>query len=184
MAFHHVAMACGDLEVSHRFYTQAMGFELVHAQAGVTDAPDGTGWAKHLFYDTGEGAFLALWALNDPRISPGDLSLSRGLGLPTWVNHLAFVAPDLVALDSCQERWLETDLDVLRIDHGRTESIYTDDPDGNMIEWCCTKASFDARDASHAATILIDAAPALDPLPTAIEFFLAANHHANTSTRS
>jgi len=110
--------------------------------------------------------------------------LSRGLGLPPWVNHLAFDAPGLLALDTCQERWLEQDLDVLRIDHGRTESIYTDDPDGNMIEWCCTKAPFDAQDAAHAHTILVEAAPPLDPLPAAIELFLAADHHANTSPRS
>ena len=120
--------------------------------------------------------------MNDPRVGPGDLSLSRGLGLPAWVNHLAFAAPDLGALDERQQRWLSEGLDVLRIDHGRTESIYTDDPDGNMIEWCCTKAPFDARDAAHAATVLIDTSPALDPLPTAIEFFLAADHQAEPAT--
>src|SRR2546421_509771 len=31
MAFHHVALATRDLEATHRFYTEAMGFELVKA---------------------------------------------------------------------------------------------------------------------------------------------------------
>ena len=53
MGIHHVALACRDLEATHRFYTEACGFELVKAQVAPTDSPDG--WAKHLFYDTGNG---------------------------------------------------------------------------------------------------------------------------------
>ena len=34
MAFHHVAIATRDLAATHRFYTEAMGFRLVHVEAG------------------------------------------------------------------------------------------------------------------------------------------------------
>ena len=51
MGFHHVAVAARDLAATHRFYTEAMGFELVKMSAVTTDHPDG--WAKHAFYDTG-----------------------------------------------------------------------------------------------------------------------------------
>ena len=34
MAYHHVALATRDLAATHRFYTEAMGFELVKAVVG------------------------------------------------------------------------------------------------------------------------------------------------------
>ena len=47
MGYHHVALATAKLEATHRFYTEAMGFELVKTVVGPT--PEG-GWAKHVFY--------------------------------------------------------------------------------------------------------------------------------------
>jgi catechol 2,3-dioxygenase-like lactoylglutathione lyase family enzyme len=41
MGYHHVALAARDLAATHRFYTEAMGFELVKAVAAPTDAPGG-----------------------------------------------------------------------------------------------------------------------------------------------
>lgn len=172
MAFHHVAIAISDLARSHGFYESAMGFQLVHAQAGVTDAPEPGGWAKHVFYDTGDGSLLALWDLHDPRVNRTDLSLSRGMGLPTWVNHIAFDAGDLESLEQCQARWLAHGHDVLRIDHGPAVSIYTEDPDGNMVEWTAQRRAFD-DDRERALAIVEAASPALDPQPSDIRFFRA-----------
>ena len=176
MSFHHVAIAVRDLAASDCFYRDAMGFELVHAEAGVTDAPAPGGWAKHVFYDTGGGGLLALWDLHDPRIQRGDLSISGGMGMPSWVNHLAFDAIDLDRLIARRDRLLSCGLDVLWIDHGWTEAIYTDDPDGNMVEWCASKVPFGADQAERARRIVADPAPELAPLPSAIEFFVAADH--------
>ena len=177
MAFHHVAIAVRDLQATHRFYSEAMGFRLVHVQAGVTDAPGG--WAKHVFYDTGAG-MLALWELHDPRIGDFDPALSRGLGLPSWVNHLAFDAATRADLDVHRERWLRFGLDVLEIDHDWTVSIYTDDPNGNMIEWCHTVKVFGQAEAERALELLVDPEPPLEPLPSDIRFFIAAECAAPT----
>lgn|SRR4051794_10796885 len=175
MAIHHLAIATNDLERAHSFYTAAMGFELVHVQAGLTDEASGTGWAKHVLYDTGDGTLLALWDLHDRRIpAPFDAAWSRGLGLPNWVNHVAFAAADAAALTAARERWLDYGLDVLRIDHGWTESIYTDDPDGNMVEWCRTIVTFGENERRAAPSLLVDSRPVLDPQPTDIEFFTPA----------
>ena len=46
MAFHHLALATTDLAATHRFYTEAMGFTLVHVEDGVTEVPDG--WFRHV----------------------------------------------------------------------------------------------------------------------------------------
>ena len=83
MAFHHVAIATSNLDAAHRFYTEAMGFRLVHVEAG--DAPEGDAWFRHVFYDTGDGSLLALFDLHGDRYVGMDLAISRGLGLPNWV---------------------------------------------------------------------------------------------------
>ena len=72
MAFHHVAITTRDLEASNRFYTDAMGFELV--KVDVIPFLEG-GWARHLFYDTGNGELIALWDLHydDPPAFNRDL---------------------------------------------------------------------------------------------------------------
>ena len=46
MPFHHVAIATRDLDATHHFYADAMGFELVHVD--VISSLE-TGWARHLF---------------------------------------------------------------------------------------------------------------------------------------
>ncbi len=149
MAFHHVAITTRDLDATHRFYTEVMGFELVKVEAA--PAPEG-GWARHLFYDTGGGECLAVWDLHDDPAVPVDFdaSISRGLGLPTWTNHLAFAAEDLRALDAAQQRWLDHGHVVIRIDHGWCTSIYIDDPNGIAVEFCCTTRAFTDADRREA----------------------------------
>ena len=70
MGFHHLALATRDIKATHEFYTAAMGFELVKVAVG----PAGKrGFAKHLFYDTGNGELIAFWDLHDPGL-PADWS--------------------------------------------------------------------------------------------------------------
>src|SRR5437016_5889735 len=87
MAFHHVAIAARDLEATHHFYSEAMGFELVNVD--VIPFLE-NGWARHLFYDTGNGEMLAIWDLHDASLPDFDAGISSGLGLPRFVNHIAF----------------------------------------------------------------------------------------------
>src|SRR4051794_36319002 len=138
MAYHHVALATTDLAATHRFYTEAMGFELVKTVVAPTDSPEG--WAKHVFYDTGGtgagGDLLAFWELHEPTVGDFDPSMSTSHGLPIWANHLAFFATDRNDLDARMNHWLECGHDVVEIDHGFCVSVYTTDPNGTMVEWC------------------------------------------------
>ena len=140
MAFHHVALATRDLEATHAFYTDVMSFTLVKAVAA--DSNDKGDWAKHLFYDT-------------------------GLGLPEWVNHIAFDAPDLEALEARKQHWLGAGLFVAEIDHGWCTSIYTTDPNGILVEFCTTTQSFTDVDRADAARVLAEAEPAREAPPVA-----------------
>jgi catechol 2,3-dioxygenase-like lactoylglutathione lyase family enzyme len=173
MPFHHVAITTRDLQATHTFYTEVMGFRLRKAEAA--PAPEG-GWARHLFYDTGDGTCLAVWDVHDdPAVPDGfDPSISAGLGLPSWTNHLAFAAIDLPALDARQQHWVEHGYDVLRIDHGWCTSIYLDDPNGIAVEFCCTTASFTDADERRAQEQLSASMPELGDLP--IPEIIAANH--------
>ena len=136
MPFHHVAIATTDADATHAFYTDVMGFELVHAEAAPN--PEQTGWARHLFYDTGNGECLAVWELHLPDLGPFDPALSTGLGLPPWVNHLAFAAASVEDLDAQRARWVDHGYEVLELDHGWCRSIYVDDPGGTTVEFCVT----------------------------------------------
>jgi catechol 2,3-dioxygenase-like lactoylglutathione lyase family enzyme len=171
MAFHHVAITTRDPEATHAFYRDVMGFRLVRVEAA--PAAEG-GWARHLFYDTGDGECLAVWDLHDNPAVPTefDPSISRGLGLPSWTNHLAFAAPDLDALVATRERWRAHGYDVLQIDHGWCTSIYLDDPNGIAVECCCTTRAFTAADAAEADELRRAERPPLDT-PKAPEVYEA-----------
>jgi catechol 2,3-dioxygenase-like lactoylglutathione lyase family enzyme len=162
MGFHHVALAARDLEATHRFYTEAMGFELVKAVVGPTDQPGG--WAKHVFYGTGGDGLIAFWEIHDDTIGEFDPAISTGLGLPAWVNHVAFDAP-LAELDARRDRWLDAGFDVMELDHGFCRSVYTVDPNGVLVEWCADTRQLDDDDRAAAARALADPRPPLEDMP-------------------
>jgi catechol 2,3-dioxygenase-like lactoylglutathione lyase family enzyme len=175
MAFHHVAIATRDLEATHRFYEEAMGFELVNVDV-IPYMEEG--WARHLFYDTGNGEMLAVWDLHDAGLPPFDPAISTGLGLPHFVNHIAFGASSLEDIDARKDRWLAHGLDTVRIDHGWCVSVYANDPNGIMVEFCCTTRAFDAGDRADAQQSLRAVAPLVDRAEPAAEFFSPAGDDA------
>lgn len=163
MGFHHIALATHRMADTHRFYTEAMGFELAKAVVGPT--PEG-GWAKHVFYRTegDDGALIAFWDLHgDYDVATG--GMSGAVGLPDWVNHLAFRAVDDAHFDACLKRWLDLGLDVFEIDHEFCRSIYTNDPTGTLVEWCLDTRPLDEADRARAMEAIFDPAPSFDPGP-------------------
>lgn len=178
MAFHHVAIATRDLDASHRFYSEAMGFELVHVD--VIPFLEG-GWARHLFYDTGNGEMLALWDLHDGGLDDYGTAISTGLGLPNFVNHIAFAASDLDDIDAKKDRLLALGHDVVRIDHGWCVSIYADDPSGIMVEFCTTTKVMTDEDRRAALELMAATAPEISKQEPPIEFFEGSRDHAGVS---
>jgi catechol 2,3-dioxygenase-like lactoylglutathione lyase family enzyme len=174
MAFHHVAFASKNTEATHRFYTEAMGFKLEKVVVGAS--PEG-GWAKHFFYDTGDGSLIAFWEIHDAADAPvnAKTAISDDMGLAHHYNHLAFDAPTLDDLAAKRDRWLAHGFDVAEIDHEFCVSIYADDPNGIMVEFCCTTRAFDADDRAQAAKRITESKPAFDPDPK-IQFFLASEY--------
>ncbi len=179
MGFHHLAFAARDMAATHRFYADVLGFELVKAVAAPTDRPDG--WAKHLFYATGdrpEDGMIAFWELHDERMTDNDTAISTGLGFEPWVNHLAFSATDLDDIGRRKRQWLDAGIDVMEIDHGFCVSIYSMDPNGILVEFCADTAPYTQADRDAALAVLRDETPELEepPMPT---FHSAAEHEAS-----
>jgi catechol 2,3-dioxygenase-like lactoylglutathione lyase family enzyme len=162
MPFHHVAIATRDTEANHRFYAEATGFELAKVEIGRTETAGG--WAKHLFYETGGGELIAFWELHDDTLpQPTPSALSTGVGLPIWVNHIAFHAVDRADIEKRKARWLEHGHDVMEIDHDWCWSIYTVDPNGVLVEFCMMTRALNATDRSEALALMRNPNP---PLPS------------------
>jgi catechol 2,3-dioxygenase-like lactoylglutathione lyase family enzyme len=166
MSFHHVALATNDLASTHEFYTSAMGFGL--AKIVVNPTPEG-GWAKHVFYDTddgfgAEGGLIAFWELHGDYPS-FDAGISRAVGLPDWVNHLAFTAVDESHFQAAIKRWNDHGLDAIEIDHGFCRSVYTNDPNGTLVEWCLDTRGLDDSDRRRAEEAVLQTEPTFDEPP-------------------
>jgi catechol 2,3-dioxygenase-like lactoylglutathione lyase family enzyme len=179
MGVHHVALATRDLEATHRFYTEVMGFELVKVEAAPTD---GGGWARHVFYDTHGQGMVAFWDIHgDENVAPDfPTSISKGLGLPVWTNHLAFDAGDLSGIEAQKRRWLDAGHDVVEIDHGWCTSIYLMDPNGILVEFCATTRPFTDADRKTAQALLAAEKPSLGT-PAAPVFHEASKEGSRTS---
>ncbi len=148
MAYHHIAIATRDMAATHKFYSDAMGFELVRVEKAQTGP---NAWAKHFFYDTGDGTMMAFWEIHDDSIDPNfDTSISGGLGLPKWTNHIAFGVESLDELAVKREGLNAAGYDVTEIDHHWCTSIYADDPNGIMVEFCVSTRAFDEDDKTRA----------------------------------
>ena len=154
MAYHHLAMAAADMTAIHDFYETLMGFELVKVEVG--PVPDG-GWAKHFFYRMSgdDSSFIAFWELHEvPGCENVETSLSLAAGVPDQINHIAFNAPDLTTLKQRKDAWQRVGLTVLEVDHNWCHSIYTKDPNGNMVEFCLTTGAFSKEDRELALKAL------------------------------
>ncbi|MEM7433814.1 MAG: VOC family protein [Myxococcota bacterium] len=161
MGISHIALAVKDIEATHRFYTDVMGFSLVKVEI----VPQGDAFARHVFYSTGpdKDQLIAFWDLSAVR-DASDLktAISRDLGLDPLTNHIAFQADSVDDLEVRKRRWLEAGCDVLEIDHGWIKSVYTEDPDRITIEFAVLTRPFSDADAEQAIDLLRDPTP---PLP-------------------
>lgn len=168
MGYHHLALACRDIQAIHQFYEGALGFELVKVEVG--PVPEG-GWAKHFFYRMeDDSTFIAFWEMHDvPGGDTVETNLSKAAGVPDQINHIAFDVADRDALERRKQQWLGAGLDVLEIDHNWCHSIYTRDPNDNVVEFCLTTGSFSEADRAAAVAALTAQQPDFSPPPASIE---------------
>ena len=138
---HHVAYACKDIDATHHFYEDLMGFPLVHTELeGFKDS----GYFRHVFYDLGNGSCLAFFDVHGVGERDGwSSAISEGNGLPVWVNHIAFAA-DESRQDEVRARMTAAGIEpLMELDHGWCHSLYYLDPNGIMVELCRDTPGFE-----------------------------------------
>ena len=169
MGYHHLALAAKDMDAIHKFYEGVMGFELVKVEVGPN--PEG-GWAKHFFYRMEDDSkFIAFWELHE---TPGvdgtfETNLSKAAGLPDHINHISFDVKDAAELQQRKQQWLDAGLDVMEVDHNWCHSIYTKDPNDNLVEFCVTTGAFTEKDREHALRQLTATEPEFSSPPKDIQ---------------
>lgn len=153
MGYHHLALAARDMKKIHRFYEEVLEFKLVKVEVGPSP---GGGWAKHFFYRMDDDSkFIAFWEMHDmPGTENFQSNISKGAGVPDFINHISFDVKDMADLMRRKEQWLKAGFDVLEIDHNWCHSVYTKDPNDNMVEFCLTTGAFTAEDRTEALAAL------------------------------
>lgn len=114
----HVHLRVADLDRAIAFYTRVLGFELVARYGTQAAFLSAGGYHHHIGLNTWE---------------------SRGATPPppghTGLYHTAFLYPDRRALAQALKRVVEAGVALTgAADHGVSEAIYLDDPDGNGVE--------------------------------------------------
>jgi catechol 2,3-dioxygenase-like lactoylglutathione lyase family enzyme len=153
MGYHHLALACKDMKAIHHFYETVMEFELVKVEIGPVSEG---GWAKHFFYRMEDDSkFIAFWEMHDiPGVEAPETNLSKAAGVPDQINHISFDVQSMDELQQRKQNWLAAGLQVLEVDHNWCHSIYTKDPNDNLVEFCISTAGFTAADRERALAAL------------------------------
>ncbi|MDA1098755.1 MAG: VOC family protein [Proteobacteria bacterium] len=130
----HLVLNVRDLEESHRFWTEILGFKQVGELHATPERPNPP---KMRFYSGDHDgrdhhhdvALVENTALPEP---PAEW---RMFGTPIAVNHIALTLPSREAwqrqLAFLQSRGVKFDR---RVDHGMTHSLYIHDPNGYGVE--------------------------------------------------
>ena len=130
----HLVLNVRDLEESHRFWTEILGFRQVGELKPTPQRPNPP---KMRFYSGDRGGQthhhdIALVENRDLPAPPADWKM---FGMPLAVNHIAITLPDREAwsrqLAYLQARGVKFDR---RVEHGMTHSLYIHDPNGYGVE--------------------------------------------------
>jgi catechol 2,3-dioxygenase-like lactoylglutathione lyase family enzyme len=130
----HLVLNVRDLEESHRFWTEVVGFRQVGELKPTAQRPNPP---KMRFYsgDRGGQTHHHDIALVENRALPAPPADWKMFGMPVAVNHIAITLPDreswLRQLAYLQARGVTFDR---RVEHGMTHSLYIHDPNGYGVE--------------------------------------------------
>jgi catechol-2,3-dioxygenase len=127
----HLVLRVRDIEVSHRFYTEILGFE----RCGSLD-PARYPWTMYFYRGSADRHHdLALAQLVDPESAPAPDLPWQMFGRTPGIDHIAIRYPGRDEWLS-QIAWMKSQgvEFLVRGNHGMTHSAYIQDPDGNGIE--------------------------------------------------
>jgi len=138
---HHIAFASRDSEATYDFYHNKLGMPLVRTENHLV----GEGYFRHFFFDIGAGQLIGFFEVHNVGESEDYATdFSKSVGLPPWVNHVAFKVDDEEAYEAMKVRLKENGVVTLgEVDHDWCKSIYLSDPNGLTLEYCFTRPNVD-----------------------------------------
>jgi len=157
----------------HAFYEGVMGFELITVEIAPVI---GGGWGKHFFYrmDGDDSKFIAFWELHDvPGQENHEFDLNKAAKTPPGTNHISFDVGTAEELKSWRKKWNAAGHDVLEINHNWCHSIYTRDPNNNMVEFCLTTGNLGKVERERALAALDEKEMKATPPPATMKQWLA-----------
>jgi catechol-2,3-dioxygenase len=134
LGINHLVLNVRDIEESHRFWTEILGFRQVGELRPSARRPNPP---KMRFYSGDRGGSshhhdIALVENRELPPPPADWTM---FGMPLAVNHIAITLPSreawLAQLRFLQSRGVTFDR---RVNHGMTHSLYIHDPNGYGVE--------------------------------------------------
>jgi catechol-2,3-dioxygenase len=134
VGLNHLVLNVRNLEESHKFWTEIIGFKQVGELKATPTRPNPP---KMRFYSGDHGGRLNhhdIALMENPNLPepPAEWTMA---GMPCAISHVAVTLPNreawLKQLAFLQERGIKFDR---RVDHGMTHSLYIHDPNGYGVE--------------------------------------------------
>lgn len=148
-ALNHIAFQTDDLEATHRFYTEVLGFRFAGAVRQTPGQTTSSGEKMpdflHTFYEMPSGECVAFFDVEDTPKRVDD-------GWAWWTRHLALSLESTEAVDAYAQRLRDNGVQVRGpVDHdGLWYSVYCFDPTGVHLEFTYQTRELGAADASEA----------------------------------
>jgi glyoxylase I family protein len=159
---HHIAFASRDTKATYDFYHNKLGMKLFRTENHLQQG----GYFRHFFFDMGNDQLMGFFEVNGVGEQPDyKTDLSSSLGLPLWVNHIAFNAENEQRFEEIKKRAKENGVKFMaKVDHDWVKSIYFLDPNGLMLEYTYEvpgKLQADAQDSETAYKLLFQPAESI-----------------------
>lgn len=143
---HHTAYVSADQERTRHFYEDVIGIPLT----GFWIERETLGGVVHEFslalYGLSNGCALSFFNFADSEIQARNAATKQGLFV-----HLALHA-DRAEQEALRERLERAGFQAMTFDHGYARSLYVEDPDGQMLEFCEEPAGMDDVTAHQRTT--------------------------------
>ena len=150
LRLHHHAYVVKDHEANRRFLEDLLGIPLVATWCERGKSRD-TGEEIefcHTFFGLADGSALAFFQFADPKMYKRTQAKQ-----PAEIGHYDHIALKLddAAYDAMKARLNAADEPFRETDHGYCKSIYTNSPDGLVVEFTCDPPDADQIDAFRRA---------------------------------
>lgn len=143
---HHLAFGTKCSKATYEFYNDKLGMPLVRTE----NHKQGKGYFRHYFFDMGREQYIAFFELHNVGEMPEyRTDVSTGLGMPVWINHVAFDIGNEDEYQAMKQRLKDNKATLLgEADHGWCKSLYLVDPNMIMVEFTYTTSEQKFNDQS------------------------------------